>query len=129
MKSECIIYYESWEMQCCGEVFSVWEQVKWKIAPNDDNHQPLKGVSVAIDYYYDAHDASPDKSFWFSGKVVDIQAVFTKYIKSVSKNVMIAEKNFLTPITTADGIHSTDQDDFVWAGYIVHLKNCKKIKI
>ena len=46
---QAMIFYEDWQMDCCGDPFAIGDDVNWVCVKGDD------GALVACDYYYDAH--------------------------------------------------------------------------
>ena len=49
---KCIVYYEAWQLQCCGDPFSVGERVKWTC------NKPgwfKEAHGIALDYWEDHH--------------------------------------------------------------------------
>ena len=48
---ECTIFYESWQMQCCGTEFKIGDVIEW-IVCTSENFTP---ANINIDYFYEAH--------------------------------------------------------------------------
>ncbi|MET8243326.1 DUF6578 domain-containing protein [Streptomyces sp. NPDC005202] len=40
------VFYEGWQMECCGRPFSVGEEVGWPLAPLDPEDAPGEGDEV-----------------------------------------------------------------------------------
>ena len=51
MKMKCTVFYESWQLECCGKAFSIGDIVKWFVDLG------------TIDYCYEAHDENWEKLF------------------------------------------------------------------
>lgn len=53
--SKCVVFYESWQMECCGKIFKTGDRIKWLVCKCDSLNTP---VDVGkIEYYYEAHDS------------------------------------------------------------------------
>ena len=52
---ECTLYYESWQLQCCGEVFAVGDTVNWTCYIPDT---PKDAHGISIDFEENHHDMS-----------------------------------------------------------------------
>lgn len=64
------IYYESWQMDCCGTPFAIGDTVKWDCVKSDDDW------IIKADYYYEAHEKC---HFIITGKVAEIYGVNCEY--------------------------------------------------
>lgn len=64
------VYYESWQMDCCGTPFGIGDTVEWRCDKADDS------FLIKADYYYEAHDIV---DYVVTGKVVQIQMVKCEY--------------------------------------------------
>lgn len=78
----CVVFYEAWQMECCGAEFSVGDTVKWLVRKAESLNTPVN-VDV-IDYCYEAHDSDRQKLFVIEGTVDAIKILYHKY--SVSPN-------------------------------------------
>ena len=53
---KCTVFYDSWQMECCGTPFSVGDIVKWLVLKAEQLNTP---VNVgAINYCYEAHSCN-----------------------------------------------------------------------
>lgn len=84
------IYYENWQMDCCGESFSIGDKVEWNCAQYDDD------FLVKADYLFESHLSS---DFEISGIVSEIYAV--KYEYENRKGVNYPISFLTTPMTTS----------------------------
>lgn len=66
---QAMIFYEDWQMDCCGDPFAIGDDVNWVCVKGDD------GALVACDYYYDAHADEYAKQFYITGQVMDITQI------------------------------------------------------
>ena len=74
--NKCIVLYEGWQLECCGEDFSTKSSIKWLVCNNAKIRLPIKIDN--IDYYYEAHSSDYKNLFVLEGKVNKIQALFQK---------------------------------------------------
>lgn len=52
---KCNVFYESWQMECCGTAFSVGDTVKWLVYKAEQLNTP---VDIGeINYCYEAHSS------------------------------------------------------------------------
>lgn len=52
---KCSVFYESWQMECCGKAFYKGDNVKWLVYKTDRLNTP---VDIGkIDYCYEAHSS------------------------------------------------------------------------
>lgn len=118
----CKVYYEFWQMQCCGDPFKIGDTVKWPVV---DKPQFSFGFEVLddVDYVYEAHDHIV-KRFHFTGVVTRIWGVYMRYEPSKE------DPRFLTPVYSklfktnfADG-NNKAVGDLELGGYVIELENC-----
>ena len=50
--NSCTIYYESWQMQCCGTPFSVGDKVEWTCVVPEN---PMKVQGLVLDFEEEHH--------------------------------------------------------------------------
>ena len=117
---ECKIYYESWQLQCCGDPFSVGERVEWTCAkPGKFNN--IYGVTW--DFVEDHHG---DDTHLVTGTITRIISERSETPKS-DNQVVYGEVGLIREdIQFADGWESWKDDDdtmhYTLWGYIVELK-------
>ena len=74
------IWVDAWQMQCCGELFSVGSRVAWTLAKADpDRLTPLLGASVTIDAAEEHHGGVPDATPRTKATVTAISAVHCQH--------------------------------------------------
>lgn len=118
---KCTVYYEAWQMECCGTPFSVGDTVQWDVLKNNVISTPVNIGN--IDYFYEAHDDRGDKILSFEGKVDEIKILYHKY--ALSKDNM-----HLTPIRgkliQTDEVNGNEGEfeNMQPAGYVVLLSEC-----
>ena len=117
----CNIFYEDWQIQCCGEPFKIGERVHWT-GESDEND--IKDFHV---HFIEDHHAN--HSLNIEGTVTRIVAV-TSEEEPNKKCYSFQESDFLfEDIQEADGFESekedTDKIHFIFWGYIVTLDDVK----
>lgn len=64
---KCTVFYESWQMECCGTGFSVDDRVKWLV---NKIKQPITVGNIGeINYCYEAHSSDWQNIFVLEGKL------------------------------------------------------------
>ena len=78
--SECVVYYEAWQLNCCGEPFSVGDEVEWRcIVPM--RYKNVHGV--LLDFEEKHHGES---SLLVKGKISRILAEKLEFPKNMRKS-------------------------------------------
>jgi hypothetical protein len=116
---ECIIYYESWQIQCCGKPFSVGEKVEWTCTFPYDN-QNAHGIIID---FTEEHHGFPTHSI--TGTVTKILAERSEFPKGEKEVWYERAQTIQEELQHADGKESVKEDDdsterTFW-GYIVEL--------
>lgn len=101
---ETQIYYEAWQMDCCGTPFSVGDDVEWScIKPMQDD-----SLIGQYEFIYEAHG---DANYIVCGKVKHMDAIYYEYHN---------ENNVFTPISyTRKPIEKCEE--FIADGYLIQL--------
>ena len=71
--SECKVFYEEWQYDCCGKAFKVGDIIQWPVLQIIKKHPDLD-IS-GLKYYYDGHNSYWQMLSILSGKVKEIQAM------------------------------------------------------
>ncbi len=121
---KCTVFYESWQMECCGKAFSIGDIVKWLVY-EIEREQILTPVDLGtIDYCYEAHDGDWEKLFVLEGKVETIKILYEKF-RPMAENpqslVSVGGKLFNSK--RAKGFEKKIED-MKPTGYIVELNEC-----
>lgn len=121
-KMECRIYYEAWEMECCGTPFRLGDVVEWKVSENTDIISPVD--LGHIDYCYDAHSSEGTKLFTLKGKVDSIKLLYHKYeLQGPESKIYVAVNGALVDADFVQGFDE-DYEGLGCAGYVVSLSEC-----
>lgn len=116
---ECTLFYESWQLQCCGEPFAVGDKVEWTgLMPS----QYKNAHEIPIDFEEDHHGFA---SHAITGTVSRIIAERSEFPKGESEVWYEKASTIQEYINSADGKESDFPDDdttekTLW-GYIVLL--------
>ncbi len=117
--NECMVYYESWQIQCCGKPFSVGEKVEWTCKIPSD-YKNAHGIIIDFD---EDHHGFPTNSI--TGTVTKILAERSEFPKGEKEVWYERAKTIQEELQHADGKESVKEDDdsterTFW-GYIVEL--------
>ena len=122
-----IVWVDGWQMQCCGEPFSVGSRVSWTLCPTDTDYvDHMLGAEAggAIDAAEEHHGGVREGTPETTGTVTAIAAVHCRYApvpgKASRMLYPVASSGVQTAITTADG-QIPDLPGLKFAGYLVHL--------
>lgn len=119
------IWVDAWQMQCCGEPFSVGSRISWTLAEADPEWlTSVLGISDTVDAAEEHHGGVPDGTPPTEGTVTAISAVHCRHAPAPGggQRVLypVPSSAVLTPILSADG-RTRDQDDLSFVGYLVHV--------
>lgn len=120
MKTYCTVLYEGWQMECCGQPFSIGDVVKWDVFAFN---KTLTDVTQTIEYIYDAHYETSDGLLTLQGTVHQINAIYTKYKSSTDNpQFLIPVSSLLKSIVKADG-DEEEMNGMTFNSYIVVLRD------
>jgi hypothetical protein len=116
-----LVWIDDWEMQCCGEPFSVGDSVDWPASPLSDRSWYAElGLEKAPTWIYSAHS---DDEGELRGTVEEIEAVFCRFRVVNRMATRIAGTGILEQRVHA--INFEPSDDWggpkSWCGYLVRL--------
>lgn len=98
------IFYDLWEMECCGTAFKIGERVDWLVRNIDEIKDTIE-VDY-LDYIYDAHNDDWENIYKLKGIVKTINIYYEKFeIKEVEG------RNMLVPIPKTSKIVNTNSSD------------------
>lgn len=118
-KDNCIVFYEGWQLECCGKDFKINSIVKWPVCNGNNIKLPIK--TKKIDYYYEAHD---DRDIYIlEGKVKKIKALYEKYEPSKDNpRILVATDGILFDIKSSIEI-TREKNNMDFSGYLVYIEN------
>ena len=116
------VFYECWQMQCCGDPFKLGDTVKWPVCK--PTGALITPVDVGqIDYWYEAHDTESEL-YNFTGTVTAVKGLFERYEPSEDNpKLMTPVYGELFKLASVDGWEK-DINDLEISGYVVELENC-----
>ncbi|RZU50087.1 hypothetical protein EV385_1850 [Krasilnikovia cinnamomea] len=123
---ELNVWVDGWQMQCCGEPFSVGSDVSWTLRWEPDwewlsvllGDQGAASMDAAEDHHEDVPEGTPETV----GTVRSITAVHCRYAPSGAPRelVPVPGSGVLTPLSKADG-WTKDRDELRFVGYLVRI--------
>ena len=118
--AQCIVFYEGWQMECCGIPFALNDMVNWTV---DEQVGPVfqKLTLDKVDYCYDSHIKGYEELFWLTGQVLEIRALYIKYVPSrTQERLLVPEEGILVNVKEAHGWEKAIGEKR-FAGYVVTL--------
>lgn len=121
---KCRVFYEIWEMECCGAPFSVGDRVKWQVGTVQDGQITAPLDIGHVDYWYDAHDFFAEVSV-LEGTVAKIEILYES-LEASSENPLesIAVGGELKETDKADGTEE-DRGALRVIAYLAELTDCR----
>ena len=119
MQENCKVFYESWQMECCGRPFAIGDSVSWLVLRETELNSP---VDVGrIDYCYEAHSSAWEELFVLTGRVEQIDVLYQRYEPSKENPRYLVPVGGMTiPAEKAEGFEQ-DRDGMKATGYVVTL--------
>ena len=71
------VFYELWQMECCGKPFKVGDPVEWYVISAERLIRPFE--IDGLEYIYDAHFDDWDGIYTMKGVVCDISVYYERY--------------------------------------------------
>ena len=118
------VFYELWQMECCGKPFKVGDLIEWYVINADRLIHPFD--IEGLEYFYDAHFDEWDGIYMIKGIVSDISVYYERY-----ELIPASGHNILQPIPGTSEVIAIDSSEGVEkyrgelqaSGYIVGLKD------
>lgn len=119
---KCIVFYECWQMECCGTSFSINDNVKWLVYKAETLNTPVDFGK--INYCYEAHSSDWEKLFVLEGKVETIKILYERHVPSTDNpRLLVLVDGEIIEVKIARGFEQ-EIDDMSPSGYIVSLNEC-----
>ena len=116
------VFYEAWQIQCCGKPFKIGDRVRWSCVLPTDKEKAVCGHK--IDFNEEHHG---NETHSIVGTITDIWSVTQIDFPSKKSYEFDASKLTLAKLISADGYESekkaTDDNYFIFWGYIVTMKD------
>lgn len=125
----CKVFYECWQMQCCGDPFKISDTIKWTVVKD---YQLILSDDVTLDdldYVYEAHDHTA-KLLNFTGVVKRIWGLYEKFEPSDKDPnfPLIPIHGELIEIDSVDGWEEPIGELEI-TGYVVDLEDCSVTRL
>ena len=119
------LFYDLWQLECCGKPFKVGDEIIWLVTPADGYGESL-GIKD-LDYFYEAHSDTFENIFRIKGKIKSIALYYVKY-KLDNKDgrniyVQIPNTSKLVNTTSSDFIEDRNLEKPQMTGYVIELDN------
>ena len=116
------VFYELWQMECCGKPFKIGDPVEWYVISADRLVRPFD--VDGLEYFYDAHFDDWDGIYTLNGVVSNISVYYEKF-----ELITAPGHNMLKPVPGTSEAIATDSSEDVEeyrgelkaSGYIVEL--------
>ncbi|MBR6338090.1 MAG: hypothetical protein IKR76_10245 [Ruminococcus sp.] len=116
------VFYDSWQLECCGTPFTAGDKIKWVVRPNNGLYTAVD-LSF-VDYCYEAHsEYKPDFSV-IEGIVTDIRLLCQRYEPDKDRpRLLLPVSGELFPTERAEGFDEAPEG-MQASGYVVGLTDC-----
>lgn len=116
---DCTVFYEQWQMECCGTPFAVGDTIRWIVDKTTDLDTPID--IGKIDYCYEAHSDEWEKLYVFTGRIQGIKILYERFEQAEDGSPMIKRVDgMLKDADAVDGLED-DVEEMQAGGYIVRL--------
>jgi hypothetical protein len=120
-----MVWVDGWQMQCCGDPFSVGSRVSWTLGDADLDWITTilaEGSRPGVDAAEDHHGGIPEETPVTDGSVVRIAAVHCRFAPGADSRALypVQDSGVLAEVGSADG-WVPDRGDLRFTGYLVQL--------
>ena len=116
------VFYDSWQLECCGNPFKIGDSVKWLVLKESELNTPVD--MGRVDYCYEAHSSDWTELFVLEGRVERIQTLYQKYEPSKENpRYLVPTGGKLSDSAQAKGFEKND-GEMKATGYLVSLADC-----
>ncbi|MFI2259397.1 DUF6578 domain-containing protein [Streptomyces tubercidicus] len=122
------VWLDDWQMQCCGDPFSIGSEVSWTlIDPKDEWLTDVLGAELAdtVDAAEDRHLGAPKGATPTVATVTAISAVHCRFAPRPGSPTgtlyPVPDTGILTTITSADG-WTPNRENREFIGYLVEVE-------
>ena len=123
------VWMADWQMQCCGEPFSVGTTVEWPLAPVADRGALIlamgQELAETVTHQEDHHGLLlPENAPRTAGTVLSIRAIHGRYGRAQDQGNCVSqlrESATATLVGSADGWESEDPEGARFVGYVIEL--------
>ena len=123
MDNKCAVFYDSWQLECCGRPFGIGDTVKWLVLEMGDDELNSPVDMGRVDYCYEAHSSEWQQLFVLEGRVERIQILYQKYEPSKDNaRYLVPTGGKLFDAQHVEGFEK-DIDELKATGYLVSLSS------
>ncbi len=122
-----IVWVDGWQLQCCGESFSVGDVVTWTLSSELDREWLSNAIGPtpanSVTHAEDHHGALPESCQGATGRVTAIKSAFCRYARGRADDKTlypVSGSARLFDVTRADG-WDKESGDVRFNGYLVTL--------
>lgn len=118
------IFYDLWEMECCGTPFKIGEGVDWLVRNIDGIKDTIEVDN--LDYIYDAHNDDWENIYKLKGIVKTINIYYEEFeIKEVEGRNMLVPipKTSIIVNTNSSDDYEEEMDGLKASAYVVELED------
>lgn len=120
MSENCKVFYEGWQMECCGSPFTIGDSISWLVLKDPDLNAPAVDLGK-IDYCYEAHSSAWEELFVLTGKVELIDILYQNYERSKENpRYLVPVGGMLVSAENTEDFEE-DHDGMKATGYVVTL--------
>ena len=100
------VFYELWQMECCGKPFKIGDPVEWYVISADRLVRPFD--IDGLEYFYDAHFDDWDGIYMLKGVMSNISVYYEKF-----ELITAPGHNMLKPVPGTSEAIATDSSEDV----------------
>ena len=120
-EKKCVVFYESWQMECCGMAFETGDNIKWLVYNCDSINSSVDLGKV--NYFYEAHDSDWKNLFMLEGTAERIQMLYERRTSlEDNKRLLFPVDGKLIESDRAEGFEKP-VDGMELSGYLVDIVN------
>ena len=112
------VFYDLWQMECCGKPFKIGDTITWLVIKNDNR---IEGIN----YYYEAHSDDCKNLYVLDGIVEKIFVSYEEYKLETGSHhnilIPIPGTNELVEVNNSDS-YEEYKDKKRANGYLIELK-------
>lgn len=122
---ECKVFYESWQMDCCGEPFAIGDTVNWIVCEYKELGENQTVDLGKIDYFFEKHLFDRGPYYKLEGKIKGILILYEKFGPSkIAPFCNVPVSGTLRDATRVERLEE-EYMGMKATGYIVILTNIK----
>lgn len=122
---DCRVFYESWQMVCCGEPFEIGDTVNWTVCECKQLAAKQTVDLGKIEYWFENHLFDHGPYYELEGKVTSILIMYEKFESSKTEpSLNVPVSGTLREVFEIERIEK-DYKGMEATGYIVTLSDIK----